>query len=257
MDNFSVIADWRATLLRVGGFRHALSNTREPSDLATRITYVEGQAGTLSIENLEIVSPGGADRLKQAKVSVHAGERVLIVGAPGTGKAQLFRALAGLWTWGAGRIVRPAGEPLFYLPRGSPYLPRGSLREVLAYPRKSEHFADAALSAALQRIGLARLTPMLDETRRWDRELSQDEQLCLSFARMLVQSPRWILIDGSFGALDDDVTERVYDILGDELKEAGLIHIGGAAEAHYPLYTSVLHLVKSSGRQWHENGESA
>jgi putative ATP-binding cassette transporter len=79
--------------------------------------------------------------------------------------------------------------------------------------------------------------------------------LCLAFARMLIQSPRWILIDGSFGSLDDDVTERVFDILRQELKDAGLIHIGGAAEAHDPLYARVLHLVKSQGRQWQDSGE--
>jgi vitamin B12/bleomycin/antimicrobial peptide transport system ATP-binding/permease protein len=257
VDNFSTIADWRATLLRVASFRHALSTTREPADLATRINYAEGEPGVLRIENLEIVSPGGADCIKESVVSVRPGDRVLIVGAPGTGKAQLFRALAGLWTWGAGRIVRPRGEPVFYLPRGSPYLPRGSLREVLAYPQKAQQFNDEELRRALFRIGLERLAPMLDETARWDRELSQDEQLCLSFARMLIQNPRWILIDGSFGSLDDDVTERVFDILGRELKSAGLIHIGGAAEAHDPLYAHVLHLVKSSGRQWQDSGETA
>ena len=248
VDNFSVIADWRATLLRVGSFRHALSTTHEPADAGARISYVEGEPGELVIEDLEVVSPGGADRLKEVRVDVHAGDRVLIVGAPGTGKAQLFRALAGLWTWGAGRIRRPRGEPIFYLPRGSPYLPRGSLREVLAYPQEAQQFDPAALTRALYRIGLERLAPMLDDTRRWDHELSQDEQLCLSFARMLVQNPRWVLIDGSFGSLDDDVTERVFDILATELKSTALIHIGGAAEAHDPLYSRVLHLVKVERR---------
>ena len=36
--------------------------------------------------------------------------------------------------WGSGRITRPKDETIFYLPRGTPYLPRGTLREVLAYP---------------------------------------------------------------------------------------------------------------------------
>ena len=30
---------------------------------------------------------------------------------------------------------------------------------------------------------------MLDKTRRWDRELSQDEQLGLAFARIVLQKP--------------------------------------------------------------------
>jgi putative ATP-binding cassette transporter len=246
VDNFSIIADWRATLLRVGSFRHALTTTREPPEIESRINYVDGEPGLFSITNLEISSPGSADMLKESVVSVKSGERVLIVGAPGTGKAQLFRALAGLWTWGSGQVTRPKGEQIFYLPRGTPYLPRGTLREALAYPSKSGNFSDAAFSRALYRIGLERLAPLIDEPRRWDRELSQDEQLCLAFARMLIQSPPWVLIDGSFGSLDDDVVERVFDIFDNELKKSGIIHIGGAAEAHDPRYKRVLHLIHSS-----------
>ncbi|HEY0800376.1 MAG TPA: ABC transporter ATP-binding protein/permease, partial [Steroidobacteraceae bacterium] len=200
VDNFSVIADWRATLLRVASFRHALITAAEPRGFESRITYSEGDPGAIIIENLESVSSAHADRLRESRVLVEAGERVLILGTPGTGKTQLFRALAGLWPWGTGHITRPRGEQIFYLPRGTPYLPRGSLREVLAYPLKAESFSAGAFSRALYRLGLERLAPLLDETRRWDRELSQDEQLCLVFARMLIQTPPWALIDGTLGS---------------------------------------------------------
>jgi len=244
IDNFSVIADWRATLLRVASFRHAVISTHEPRGFQSRIAYAEGDPGTISIDELESVSSAHADRLKEPNVVVEGGARVLILGAPGTGKTQFFRALAGLWPWGAGRITRPRGEQIFYLPRGTPYLPRGSLREVLAYPLKAESFSAGAFNRALFRLGLERLAPLLDETRRWDRELSQDEQLCLVFARMLIQTPPWVLIDGTFGALDDDVLELVIDVFTNELKTTGIIHVGGAGEAH-ALFSRTLHLVKA------------
>ncbi|HSY94138.1 MAG TPA: SbmA/BacA-like family transporter, partial [Steroidobacteraceae bacterium] len=39
IDNFSAIADWRATLLRVANFRQALTTTHEPSGFESRIAY--------------------------------------------------------------------------------------------------------------------------------------------------------------------------------------------------------------------------
>jgi putative ATP-binding cassette transporter len=245
IDNFSAIADWRATLLRVANFRHALTVSHEPRGFGSRIAYTEGDPGRISIDNLEIVSSANADMLKETQVVVQTGERVLIVGAPGTGKTQLFRAMAGLWPSGSGHITRPAGEQIFYLPRGTPYMPRGTLREVLAYPLKAEIFAETAFARALYRLGLERLAPLLDVTHRWDRELSQDEQLCLAIARMLLQKPPWVLIDGTFGTLDDDVLGLVIDVFTDELRGSGIIHIGGPGQAH-PLFTRVLHLVKAS-----------
>jgi vitamin B12/bleomycin/antimicrobial peptide transport system ATP-binding/permease protein len=250
IDNFRAIADWRATLLRVANFRQALMSSHEPRGFESRIAYSEGDPGAISIDDLEIVSAANADMLKETNVVVNSGERVLILGAPGTGKTQLFRALAGLWPWGGGHITRPRGEQIFYLPRGTPYMPRGTLREVLAYPLKAESFEEGAFKRALFRLGLERLAPLLDTTHRWDRELSQDEQLCLAVARILLQSPPWVLVDGTFGSLDDDILELVIDVFTNELQRTGIIHIGGPAQAH-PLFTRVLHLIEARGTPKH------
>jgi putative ATP-binding cassette transporter len=139
----------------------------------------------------------------------------------------------------------PAGEQILYFPRGTPYLPQGSLREVLSYPLKPDGFDADACARALHRLGLERLVPLLDVSRRWDRELSEDEQLGLAFARVLLQAPAWVLIDGVFGSLDGDTLERVIDVFGHELARTGVIHIGGA-QARDPLFARVVHLVKSS-----------
>jgi putative ATP-binding cassette transporter len=125
-------------------------------------------------------------------------------------------------------------------------MPRGTLREVLAYPLKADSFAEGDFARALYRLGLERLARLLDKTQRWDRELSRDEQLCLAVARILLQRPPWVLIDGTFGLLADDVLELVIDVFTNELQHTGVIHIGGPAQAH-PLFTRVLHLIKSPG----------
>jgi vitamin B12/bleomycin/antimicrobial peptide transport system ATP-binding/permease protein len=244
VDNFSQIADWRATLLRVANFRRAVVTTDVQHEVESHITYAEGIAGRIVIEGLEVSSPSGHDMLRERMVEVRAGERLLIVGEPGTNKTLLFRALAGLWPLGTGRVVMPAGEQILYFPRGTPYLPQGSLREVLAYPLNPEGFDADACAQALRRLGLERLVPLLDASRRWDRELSEDEQLALAFARVLLQAPAWLLIDDVFGSLDGDTLERVIEVFGHELARTGVIHIGGA-QARDPLFARVVHLVKS------------
>jgi vitamin B12/bleomycin/antimicrobial peptide transport system ATP-binding/permease protein len=245
VDNFSVIADWRATLLRVASFRYALTHSEQLREFDSRIEYAEGEAGTITIADLKIVSSAGWDLLREKNVVVRAGERILVVGAPGTGKTLLFRALAGLWPWGSGRIAHPRGETTFYLPRGTPYLPRGTLREVLAYPLKVESFEPGAFEHALNRLGLERLQSQMDQTHRWDRDLSQDEQIALAFARILIHKPTWVLVDDTFGSLDDETLERVTDVFAQELAQTGLINIGRAAQSRDPFFSRVLHLVKA------------
>jgi putative ATP-binding cassette transporter len=248
VDNFPVIADWRATLFRVASFRQALVTADVQRDFESRITYEEGEAGVLVIDDLEIVSSTGWEVLKERKVTVRAGERVLICGQPGTNKTTLFRALAGLWPWGSGRIVHPRDEQIIFMPRGTPYLPRGTLREVLAYPLTVDKFGSAAYMHALTRLGLERLAPALDETKRWDRDLTADEQLALALARIVLQQPPWVLMDDVFSALDDEGLEHVTDLFAHELAKTSLILIGKAAQAHHPVFTRVLHLIKAPAK---------
>jgi putative ATP-binding cassette transporter len=242
VDNFSTIADWRATLLRVASFRRAVIVADKLHDVASRIAFEEGDAGRLTIDNLEIASPAGCIMLEETKVEVQAGERVLVIGEPGAGKTLLFRALAGLWPWGSGRIAWPKGEALFYMPR-TPYLPPGTLAEVLAYPLKVENFRARLFTDALYSLGLRRLVPMLDVSRRWGRELSDDEQQSLAFARLLIHAPRWVLIDEALDSIDADTRTRALAIFAKDLKDTAVIHIG-RVQGRDSMFSRVLHLIK-------------
>jgi putative ATP-binding cassette transporter len=242
VDNFSTIADWRATLLRVASFRRAVLNTDILHDVQGRITFDDGPPGKFTIDHLEIASPTGCTMLEETHVEVQAGERIRIVGESGTGKTLLFRTLAGLWPWGAGHIARPTGEEMLYLPR-VPYLPPGTLREVLAYPSSVEHFDENAFAPVLERLNLARLVPLLDRTLRWDQDLSVDTQQSLVIAGALLRSPRWIFIDEVLDALDESTRNRVIDVLSHDLRQTGIIYIGRIT-VHDRLFGRTLHLVK-------------
>jgi len=246
VDNFSTIADWRATLLRVASFRRAMAGADVVHRAESRIAMGAGASGpqqpdTLVLDRLEIASPDGCIKLQSGHVAVRRGERVLVIGEPGAGKTLFFRALAGLWPWGSGRITLPEGEGLYCMPRRS-YLPRGTLRDVLAYPADAGRFKARDYAEALSRLGLRRLIALLDQTRRWDRELNDDEQQAIAFARLLLHAPPWVVIDGALDSLDVDTRERVVELFTHELAHCALVYIG-RAEPRGNFFARVLHLV--------------
>jgi putative ATP-binding cassette transporter len=244
VDNFGAIADWRATLLRVANFRAALLATESTEDVGSRIEYADGPPGEMAFENLEVDSPVGREGFREGHVVIRAGEHVLICGTPGEGKTPLFRALSGLWPWGSGRIVRPQNESMMYVPRGTPYLPRGTLREVLAYPLLTDRFAERAYLQALESTGLGRYTKSLDAAQRWDRELREEEQMALALARVVLQAPDWVIFDDTFSSMEDETLERIIDVFTRDLTRTTIIHIGRSTQAHLPLFSRVLHLTR-------------
>jgi vitamin B12/bleomycin/antimicrobial peptide transport system ATP-binding/permease protein len=240
VDNFSTIADWRATLLRVAGFRRAVIETDVMHDVENRISYSTGPAGEFDVNDLQISSPSGCTLLQEKKVQIKRGERVLIVGESGTGKTLLFRALAGLWPWGSGSVTHPANEEILYMPR-TPYFPPGTLREVLAYPQPTSDFSSEIYGQALARVGLERLTPKLDSTERWDREMNEDELHALGLARVITHKAPWVLIDEILDSLDDTWLDRAVDIFAKDLAQSTIIYIG-RNDAHH-VFSRVLHLI--------------
>jgi putative ATP-binding cassette transporter len=180
--------------------------------------------------------------LSEPHVEIAPRERVLIVGEPGTGKSVLFRALAGLWPWGAGRVSLPPPQGVMFVPK-SPYVPPGSLRAALAYPLPETTYKDSELVAALECCGLKQLSSSLDREARWDRELSDDDQQCVVFARLPLHKPRWVVIAQALDAVDEHVRERILAVFKDLLPDTAVVDIGRRrASDHF--FTRVVHLIK-------------
>jgi vitamin B12/bleomycin/antimicrobial peptide transport system ATP-binding/permease protein len=242
IDNFNTIADWRATLLRIASFRETVVTMDKLGATENRIDFIKAADGKLALENLEVSTPTGCTKLSEQHIEIAPGERVLIVGDPGTGKTLLFRAIAGLWPWGSGRIALPASDEIMFMPR-QPYVPLGTLRAALAYPSPASAYKDEELVAVLQSASLDHLASSLDRNARWDRELTDDEQQYLVIARIVLHKPHWVLIDEALDALDDDSRDRVISLFNAGLKEAAIVNIG-RPETQHPFFTRVLHLIK-------------
>ncbi len=228
VDNFPRLAEWRSHVERV-------VELDENFDLAeaqagdTRIEVIEAKPGegeeVLSFENLQVAHSSGNVVIQGANAEIRAGESVLIVGESGTGKSTLFRAIAGLWPWGAGQIRIPPRASMMFMPQ-RPYIPLGTLRAGLTYPDAPDRFDDAAQVAALERCGLPHLVPRLGEEDRWDRVLSLGEQQRLAFARLLLHKPRWVFLDEATAALDEANQDEMMRLFKDELDGTALISIG-------------------------------
>ncbi|MER9235759.1 ABC transporter ATP-binding protein/permease [Mesorhizobium sp. M0622] len=246
INNIGGIADWRATLMRVADFRIALGDTDALHDTERRIAFGENPDGSLTFEKLEIASPDGCTKLAEPHVEIRAGDRVMITGDPGAGKTLFFRAIAGLWPWGSGRIGMPAGEAPIFVPR-TPYFPLGTLREVLNHSDGAATVSDAEISAALAEVGLQRLSSSLDRSARWERELSDDEQRLLAFARLALRRPKWVIIDEALDAFDGAALRQVLSMLEKRLPDAAILNIG-RGQQNIRFFPRALTILKDAGQ---------
>ena len=226
---YASLATWKATTDRLLTFDDALAEMRADGD---RLLHAQ-RGPAPALHGVRLDTPRGTPIVAAADLSVAPGERLLVTGPSGSGKSTLFRALAGIWPYGSGRVEQPEGGVLF-LPQ-KPYLPIGTLRVTVSYPAPADAFDDARISAALRDARLPQLADRLDESAAWDRRMSPGEQQRLAFARALLNAPRWLFLDEATAALDEATGTALYALLLERLPEAAVIsiaHDGSVAAFH-------------------------
>src|SRR5207302_3653884 len=234
VDNFPRIAEWRSHVERLlefdemlGATADALSETGETTTIVLADAEDGGMEG-LRFDDLQITTVDGNIVIADANTEIAKGEKVLIVGPSGSGKSTLFRAIAGLWPWGAGTITLPDRSRIMFMPQ-QPYLPLGKLRAAVAYPASERKFSAAEVKRALKRCGLDHLCDRLSTEEQWDRVLSGGERQRLAFARLLLHRPEWVFMDEATSAIDEDGQDALMRLFAKELAGTTVVSI-----AHRP-----------------------
>ena len=153
------LAEWQAVVNRLDGFEAGIAAARELATRSDRIHVVDAAGGgAIDLKGLALRLPNGTPLVNAEQFSLRKGERTLMTGPSGSGKSTLFRAIAGIWPFGAGSITVPAGATLMMLPQ-RPYFPTGSLRGAVEYPGQGGHLHRPSRSAARSsgRIAQARV----------------------------------------------------------------------------------------------------
>ena len=249
--NFSVIADWRATLTRVSSFRNALLAMDTPAKEGEVIAYREAKTEEgMSLCGVSVYGEpdrgekGHGIRVREGECFIRPGERVMINGDPGADRHLFFQAVAGIWPWGHGEIGLPLSDGMILMPQEN-YLPTATLREVMTYPNGLPDVDDGALIRALEKVGLERLVHRLDEVERWDRLLDKEEEASLSVANAVLRKPGWLIMDDVLEGLEPETRERLVDVLAG-LEGSTLVYIGRSEEFSRKFSPRLFHLAPLS-----------
>jgi putative ATP-binding cassette transporter len=228
VNTYGTLANWKASVDRLLTFHRALEETAADQARHDALDVQRDGERTVRAENLDLVLPNGRVILADTGFTIAPGERIVVSGPSGSGKSTLFRALAGIWPFGRGRVRFPGNARVLFLPQ-KPYIPIGDLRSAVAYPGAADEFGDAAIRGALADVGLGPLADRLDDRQNWSLQLSGGEQQRLAIARALLHRPDWLFLDEATASLDEAGERHLYGLLEQRLPGAAIVSI-----AHRP-----------------------
>ncbi len=192
--------------------------------------------------------------IEELSITIFPGEFVSIVGPSGCGKSTILKMIAGLTKNTAGTIsvegMTPvnAREIMSFIFQDPTLLPWRTVRANVGLGLELEHATrerrDTKVNTLLEVVGLAHVA------HSYPRQLSGGMKMRVSIARALASSPRILLLDEPFAALDEITRDRMNEELLRLKKEQGWTVVfvtHSVAEAVF-LSTRVLVLAPHPGR---------
>jgi vitamin B12/bleomycin/antimicrobial peptide transport system ATP-binding/permease protein len=193
INQFQSISSFTAVIARVDALGQAVEHTTTPASPAIETTPDRDR---LAYDGLTLQAPDCAGTLvKNLSVPIPPGTRLLVTGPNEAARVSLFRATAGIWQGGEGRITRPSLDEVLFLPQ-RPDLPPVTLRELLIVPGREA--PDDQILAALRAAGLGPVVERaggLDVERDWQAFVSLGDQQLLVLTRIVLARPRFAFLD--------------------------------------------------------------
>jgi putative ATP-binding cassette transporter len=208
---FQQISGYAVVLARLSAL---VEGTEKVTAAAASGIATDDGGAQLAWEGVSLRSPrDGVALLQSLTLAIPYGTRLLVTGPNEAARLALFRASAGLWKTGTGRIVRPPPGAILFVPE-RPYLPPGTLQQALL--RTERDMDEACVAIALRAVGIEDAVTRaggLGAERDWDDVLSLADQQRVSLARVLLAAPRFVVLEGPATLLGSAGAVQILDLL--------------------------------------------
>jgi vitamin B12/bleomycin/antimicrobial peptide transport system ATP-binding/permease protein len=222
---YTYLAGFKSVVDRLNSFDRAIEEAQSLSDAGPARIATSSGTPRIDFEDIELFLPDGRRVVNMRHLVLTGGERVALSGPSGSGKSTLFRAVAGIWPYGRGRILSPQDIHVMVVP-ARPYIPNSTLRAAVTYPAMPGAHSDDDIRKALVDARLGGLVDELDREDVWSQRLSSGEQQRLALARALLMRPDWLFLDESTSAVDEKLEAELYAILAQRLPRTTIMSIG-------------------------------
>ena len=155
--------------------------------------------------------------LDRLSLAVQPGDFVSLIGPSGCGKSTVLRLIAGLTPVTAGTLTVGGRSPadaaadLAFVFQEPTLLPWLTVAANLELPLSLRGVAPAERTATRRRV--LDLVRLADKAQAYPRQLSGGQKMRVSIARALALSPKILLLDEPFGALDEMTREHLNEEL--------------------------------------------